>query len=141
MGVPEGKPIKDLTDAELQAWCTWYGDLLQPPGHPPGIERPIGADGYARGYGAMYGSAFYAPVCMPVDIPIGYCTANMRLGPCEATVAELDDCVATVLRHVPTPHGCGRYLEAANCTDLFVHGPGIADGGVDPETCGSIRVR
>jgi hypothetical protein len=136
--VSQDKRIRDLTDTELQSWCTWYGDLLQPPGHPPGVERPIDADGYARGYGAVQSGIFYAPVCMPLDIPVSYCVANMKLGPCEATVGELNDCVLTVFRRIPSPHGCGRFLEAANCADLFVRDNKGGDGGVE---CSSIKVR
>jgi hypothetical protein len=137
--LPPDTMIKDASDADLQTWCGWYSEL-GPPGHAFPIENPIDADGYARNYGAIRLGSFYAGVCMPMNIPISYCMASMRLDQCEATLAELTDCVLTVQRQSPTPHGCGRFLAAPNCLALFVHRLEASDGGTI-EDCGSLRVR
>ena len=131
--------IKDLSDAEMDAVCAWYGNVFQPPGHPPGIENPVDADGYARNYAAVHAQQFYSPVCMPIQIPDSYCKANMRLGACEATVAEWADCILTVVEQTPSPHGCGRYLQEANCGDLFIRPDSrVLDASVE---CHAIKVR
>jgi hypothetical protein len=136
--VPETKQIKDLSDAEARSWCEWfltaYGAGFAPP-----EEGPISPDGFATNHGYANGTGFYAPVCMPTKVPVNYCVANLKLAPCEGTVAELSDCVLTVVRGAPAVHGCGRFLQAAYCEQTIFHRNSAFEGG--PAGCGTLKVR
>jgi hypothetical protein len=136
--IPETKRIKDLSNAEAQIWCEWFLTKYAV-GTPPPFEGPITAEGYATGLGFTLNPNFYANVCMPTEVPTTYCVANLKLFPCEATVGELSDCVLTVARGVPAVHGCGRFLEAASCSQTIFarHDDSDAGGG----GCGSLKVR
>lgn len=136
--VPEGKPVKDLTDAEARTWCEWLLNITGPRTNPP--ERPVSSDGYATGFGSTMNPNFYAAACMPMLIPISQCVANLKIAPCEATVAEMNDCALTIVRSLPAPHGCGRFHER-HCEDSIFHpylGLDTVDAGAG---CNALKVR
>ena len=135
--VPEGKKVKDLTDTEAQTWCDWLLNINGPRDNP--TEGPVSSNGYATNLGYIVNPNFYAAACMPLSIPISYCVANLKLAPCEATMAEMNDCALTIVRSLPAPHGCGRFQERAHCEDTIFHASlGTADASV---SCGSLKVR
>jgi len=134
--VPDGKKVKELTDAEAQTWCGWLLNINGPRANPP--EGPVSGDGYATNLGYVTSPRFYG-ACMPNTFPISYCVANLKIAPCEATIAEMNDCALTVARDLPSPHGCGRFQERAHCEDTIFHPTlGTADASV---SCGSLKVR
>jgi hypothetical protein len=136
-GVPEDKTVKELTDAEAQTWCDWLLKIDGPRADPP--EGPVSVDGYATNLGYRMNARFYAGACMPLQIPTSYCVANLKIAPCEATIAELNDCALTMVRDLPSPHGCGRFQARAYCEDTIFHPlHGAADAAV---SCDSVRVR
>jgi hypothetical protein len=163
-GVPGDKEIKDLSDTEAAAWCNWFYKLYN---GDVGVPIPeIDADGYIAAIGTVSGSTFFARACVPVPPPVEFCVMNLRVQPCEATVDELTDCVRTLhdnpgFGNLPSPHGCGRFLEGAHCDGTIVQSfaaPASAAGdtgsapsgtgggepveaGVRAHDCTSLRVR
>lgn len=121
-GLDESKQIKDLSEQEKLAWCSWYGD-------PSGRPRPPVTDNDPPGQALSYGTAFNAvgaSACI-MDLPIEYCVMNLGLRPdCTATLAELDDCVETIRATgigSPGPgwvgHGCGPLLANPTCANVI----------------------
>jgi len=139
--VSEDKPIKDLSDAEAQAWCEWFPTAVNGVGTPPPIEGPVSSDGYVN-VGATIARDFFAGVCVPTGLAVSHCKANLKLFPCEATVGELTDCVLTGLRYYPAVHGCGRFLARANCEGTIVRRLGGGTGmDASWEGCDRVKVR
>jgi hypothetical protein len=135
--VPESKTVSQLTDAEAATWCTWLLNIDGPRANPP--EGPISAQGYATNLGSRMNPRFFAEVCMPLVIPISYCVANLKLAPCEATVAEMNDCALTMAKDIPYLHGCGRFTARAHCEETIFHPlHSLVDAGAG---CDTIRVR
>jgi hypothetical protein len=122
-GLDESKPIKDLTDAEVSAWCTWYGN-------PSGRARPPITDNDPPGMALSYGTNFMevgVNACL-MDLPQLYCEKSLRLRPnCTATLEQLDDCVESIFAvgiGNPGPgwvgHGCGPLLGNQTCSNVIV---------------------
>jgi hypothetical protein len=83
---------------------------------------------------------FYAAACMPMHVPISQCVANLKIAPCEATVAEMNDCALTLVHDLPAPHGCGRFHER-HCDGTIFH-PYLGLDAVDAGAgCGAHKVR
>jgi hypothetical protein len=145
--IPATKQVKDLSDAEATTWCTWLLKL-NAGGAPE--ELPVSDEGYIRTSRYIQMGAFYAEVCLPYPIPVPQCVDNLKLAPCEATVAEMSDCALTAIDEIPSPHGCGRFREKAHCDQTIFNPstPGKSDGTdagfippSDPNRCPYLKVR
>jgi hypothetical protein len=122
----ENKQVKDLTDAEARAWCAWY---VNPEGRldPPPVLKPTDLDAaVADLYGTTWTEMAGMPACIEM-LPLELCLKNLRVHPCDATVAELDECVQTFLglsEDANGPgwvgHGCAPYLSHAACNQIIV---------------------
>jgi hypothetical protein len=146
--VDEGTVVRDLSDAERQAWCEWY---TQTPGFPvrPNLEPT--PDGY---YPATVGCVESngtdgCALTKSTGLSTEACVANLALSSCEATVRDLNDCVLTLDEHVASPYGCGRYIDAPGCAGTIVdggpsngqfEGSGGTSGGLEGHVC-TVRVR
>jgi hypothetical protein len=120
-GVDASKAIADLTDAEAEAWCTWFVNLSwfgSPPGPVP-ADRTVDADGTVAGYeGSIRGAAldFSDAICI-VRPSIDHCVANLRLEGCSATVHELDACAESLIFECVDPRPwCTPYLDTCSQT-------------------------
>lgn len=143
--VDESKRVRDLTDAERQAWCAWYEVLVvtyRPPYSPP-PEGPLSPDGYTMNTGCNISNGDFA--CrgnMPTSLPVSYCKGNLGLSTCEAPVSELSDCVLTTLRGcLPSPFGCALYLGAPGCSGTIVMNPAADAGAYPPDPTADCPVR
>jgi hypothetical protein len=131
--------VKDLSPGEIQTWCDWYIGVFTAPGSPPPEAHAVGADGYARGYAAGYAHGAWGSACVPEVVPASYCAQNLALSACEAPLADLNDCLLNIRTQKPSPHGCGRLLGSAGCTDLIVR---AAPDTVEVNSpCYSLRVQ
>lgn len=114
-GIDPSLRIAALSDSQAQAWCTWF--LSREP-VPPSVlveSTPGVADLYA-------GNACYNPLNLCVSfVPLEICAQNLRLFPCQATVAQLNDCALTISnRCTLVGGGCAPFEAAANCSQTFV---------------------
>lgn len=119
-GIDESKQVRELSEAEIVAWCNWHGD-------PSGAPRPevIGDDRGTDGY-ATYGFNIGYDVCLP-EIPVELCVHNFHaVRQCTATLGDLDDCVETIRgggqndRPAWVGHGCAPLLANPSCAGLVV---------------------
>lgn len=121
-GLDEAKQLKDLSDEELETWCSWYGD-------PSGEPRPPVTDNDPPDEALSYATHFSTvgvSVCM-MELPVAHCMTNIRLRPdCTATLGELNDCVETIRAiGIGNPgsgwvgHGCGPLLANASCENVI----------------------
>ena len=118
-GIDETKRIKDLTTAEASAWCEW-GNHYSHQGQSylfAGAKRQFPTD-------------VDLALCVG-SLSVGDCAKNLRTQPCTATLAELDDCVQTVLvdahdETLKSPvshwvgHGCAPLLNNPTCKGIVV---------------------
>jgi hypothetical protein len=130
----ETKRVRDLTDADRQAWCEWYGvvqyAVYRPPNSLP-AETPLSPAGYTTNTACSFSySGFACSGAMPLSLPISYCKGNLGLSQCDAPVSELSDCVLTMQRECrPSPFGCALYLRARGCSGTIVTAPDTGDAG------------
>ena len=135
-------PINELSDAQRETWCRWYVDESS-----GGVGRlepsvgPVDENGYVTNTGCNYGWDLYNCALRP-HLPTVYCEQNLALSSCELPLAELTDCVRSVIHGFPSPTGCGRYLEPDSCAGTIVaRNPGTEVSMTDPTTYGcAIRV-
>ncbi|MDB4931485.1 MAG: hypothetical protein JWM10_3969 [Myxococcaceae bacterium] len=85
--------IADLTDAEAETWCRWYSAAIHPGSAPPS-DGPLKTDGTTSHYG-FAGCGAPINLCAAA-LSINHCRLNLRRRPCQATVAQLSDCVLTI---------------------------------------------
>ena len=95
----EDLAIRELTDAQAQAWCEWY---LQPdPRSPPAMVSEAPPE-IVNGCPVGWASGWCAPegpgnVAMAVSIVPGwYCAQLLRVGSCDAPLRALDDCFLSI---------------------------------------------
>ena len=119
-GVVPDALVKDLSDADRTAWCSWYMNAFPPGGQLP-PDYPA-ENGYAWG-GATMGCS----VGCVQHLKVEHCVQNLGLGACAATLGELEDCVRTIMNSCQlVGHGCGP-LHACGCDTTIVQG-GDQDG-------------
>ena len=132
--------IKDFTPVEAEAWCTAHINalLLKGTGLPLGSPElgelcggaPIIHDGYISDFGE-YGSCGGIDcggepwLCVVVPT-IDLCMQNLALYPCEATLSELDTCVASIREAVDHNDivcggGCESFRSHPSCVETVVH--------------------
>jgi hypothetical protein len=102
------KLVRDLTGAERQAWCAWLLDASVEPGFPlprdlsaeeGGFYPQTGCQGCAGGIGI--------DGMIPIALPVSACVDNLAISTCEATMADFDDCIRSMLSECwPQPRGC-----------------------------------
>ena len=118
--VPEGKAITALSDEERAEWCDWYTTTFNGPGYPEPADSVVDSRGFTVNTGCNLGGAFPCQAMVP-PVSSAYCEANLRLSSCEAPIAELSDCLVTVMDSCwPSPHGCARFLERPGCSGTIV---------------------
>jgi hypothetical protein len=151
-GGPEGAPpvtgpapVRDLTDGQARAWCTWAVGWQYPAGTLPPAEPVVQLNGFAlTNGGSSYAPGLYAQSCLP-RLTVSTCAANLAATACEAPIDELNDCMLSTARHVPSPNGCAELFAAAHCDDLFLqYRPQRSPDGGGPSSateCESVRVR
>lgn len=140
--VPELAMIRDLNEAQRRAYCEWFQGSYMPVEFPP-KESPISEEGYATNLGTVFNNQqFFADACMPLPstVPVSYCMANLQIAPCEATVAELTDCVLTMTHGRPFPHGCGRFKDRVHCEHTIINRLDAA-GDAGTGGCNGLKVR
>jgi hypothetical protein len=131
--IDRGKAIADLTDAEAEAWCTWYAGLhwLGEPVAPPPADQPVSADGTVAGdTGLIWGVDPRLPeesMCV-TRLSIHQCVQNLRYEGCGATVGDLDACAeALVFECIDPRPWCDPYLDI--CSETVVVRPDLHAGG------------
>jgi hypothetical protein len=100
------QPVKDLSDADMQAWCQWYLDTW-PPGNKPEPKFVSIENGYVWG-GAS--TARHDPFMCIQHLSVEYCKANLQISQCDATLGQVEDCVRTLWN--------GTMLVGYGCTPL-----------------------
>jgi hypothetical protein len=119
VGIDETKQVKDLSDAEVDAWCNWYGD---PSGTPRPAVSPNDRPGFANDYVSIYLSmASSVGVCID-ELPAALCAKNLRTQPCTATLAQLDDCIETARAGFApgwVGHGCAPLIANPTCPGVI----------------------
>lgn len=141
------KAVRDMSDADQQAFCTWFATAYLGPGFPLPPDVPPSPDGMSGNTGCGFGTGLACQAKYPLGLPVPSCKANLALSTCAAPLADLIDCAVTVFNVCsPSPHGCGRYLASPGCSGTIMtkHDLMSADGSEkDPDRgndCG-IRVR
>lgn len=116
LAVDATTPINALTDNERTLLCQWLHDFARGGlGYPDFDENPLDDEGYTTNVGCSARWDYPNPVLVP-ELPSSQCVGNLAISTCEATVAELLECVnPTYLRYgLPYP-GCGPYLAKPGC--------------------------
>jgi hypothetical protein len=146
LDVDGGQIIADLSDAEANQVCAWLIATYPDTQNEPDISRwsmdNDGSgwirivDGYTGGGG--YGCAWTGPQIMRVFLPQSLCVENLQHAPCQATVAELQQCVEwfnanflnlTMLDCATARQVCSAYESAASCDQtVFQAAPAVAYG-------------
>jgi hypothetical protein len=69
-------------------------------------------------------------------VPVSACLDNLALSDCEATLAELRDCMLTMRSSVPVGLGCGPYF-AKGCSGTIAiqRDEGAPDVFEEPDYC------
>lgn len=126
-GIDATKAVADLTDAEAEAWCTWFVNLpwFGVPAGPAPADRTVDGDGTVSGYeGSVRGDG---PPIDPSDAicivrpSIHHCMANLRVEGCSASVHELDACAESLVYDCVDPRPwCTPYLDTCSQT-IVVH--------------------
>ena len=117
--VDESKQVIELNELEAISWCVWS--------HSASPRRGKSALFAANYYQVLgQGPTPATPLCMAA-LTTADCVNNLRSRPCTATLAEVDDCVATIeLDNLPGDqkywfgHGCAPLLENPTCTGVVV---------------------
>jgi hypothetical protein len=125
--VDESKQIKDLSDPEAAAWCTWYADPRNSPRPAVNPNDPPGITNY--GYHGF--SEAGMNLCLP-NLPVSICVKNLRTQPCTATVGQLDECLETIQSFGSFPgwvgHGCAPLVANPTCAGIIVQPTGDEAG-------------
>jgi hypothetical protein len=120
------KAIRDLDDAERDAWCFWLActgyqsTAMTPP------SALVSANGYAsyRCAGAGTDAPFNASF---PQASVEHCKANLALSTCGAQVSDLNDCVYGLIGGQTL--GCGRYLATPDCSGTIATSDAAFEGG------------
>jgi hypothetical protein len=83
--------IKDMTDDQVAAWCTWFVNTNRGDGPPPPSTPPDLTDGYPTGYGFISCTPGQTSECVTF-VPETYCEKLLRYGACDLPLRALDDC-------------------------------------------------
>jgi len=116
----EAQQVKDMGPNLTAAWCDWLSQLTGKKIIATGKDSP----GVADSYGFQGITTPELKACLPF-LPADFCVQNLdsRGANCTATVAELDDCVETILS-VPNGgwvgHGCAPVLANPTCAGVIV---------------------
>lgn len=140
--VPAETPISALSAEERAEWCDWYTTVFNGPGYPEPPAAAVDAMGYTVNTGCNLAWDFPCQAMVPT-VASSDCEANLALASCDAPIAELSDCLLTVVDSCwPSPHGCARYLERPGCNGtMMVSTLGYEDAGRDVVNACRIRVR
>jgi hypothetical protein len=147
LDVDGGQIIADLSETEASQVCAWLIATYPDTQNEPDISRwSIDNDGggyiaIVDGYtgGGGYGCTVpTAPQIMRVFLPQSLCVENLQHAPCQATVAELQQCVEyfnanfanlDTLDCATAWQVCSPYLTAASCDQtVFQAAPAAAYG-------------
>jgi hypothetical protein len=144
VGLGSGKLVRDLTDADREAWCAWFTDsyttdMVVTERGPQNPE--LNPDG-SLNCGSLGCSAAMSPelaLCMPF-MTLDECKRSLAARPCEATMRALDDCARMLLEVDASSHEapvqgsnpceesrCAAYFAATNCDGVV-----LARGKQDP---------
>jgi len=135
--VPVGTAVNALSDQQRADWCDWYTTVFNGPGYPEPTPAAIDANGYTVNTGCNFGWEFPCQGMVPT-LSSDYCEGNLRLSTCEAPIAELSDCLRTIVDSCwPSPHGCARYLERPGCDGTIVVSTAGYDGSSGASTGGT----
>lgn len=118
-GVDETKRVKDLTAQEASAWCEFSNTYAHQ-----------GASYLFAGVSRQFPGVADVPLCAAM-LPVEDCVRNLRTQPCTATLAEVDDCLQTVLVGARDEldaalfshwvgHGCAPLLNNPTCSGIVV---------------------
>jgi hypothetical protein len=131
-GVDAAKPVKDLSDSERQAWCSWF--VEQPEPGFPALPEPVADDqGFYTPNGCFASSSYVCGATSSQDLPQSACVANLALSTCEQPVSFLTQCVQWMRGAPGATRGCGGYLQAPGCNGTIVTAGGLAD--TNPPGC------
>jgi len=114
--INESKRIKDLSHAEVEAWCAWYAEVT---GSSQEAETPT-ADGWVDS------DQYRSRICQENQacallLPRSQCESSLEIQPCEATLGELDDCVKTMDNGCfLVGHGCAPLRQKPWCQGIIV---------------------
>ncbi len=151
-GVPGANSIANMTEAERETFCAWYGGLFWEPA--PSESREVLADGTVVGY-AGFGCA-YSPCTMgepgfecgggpcATNPSLEHCKASLAAQPCSATVAQLEACLRALLPELSGGGGSAPFCpDAATPCAPFLNDPSCVGTIVAPynEVDGYCHVR
>jgi hypothetical protein len=117
----ENMVVRDLAGADLDTFCNWYVELFRGSGPPPPRNPPGGFDGQGRALGYGF-TACGSPIngCLPF-VSADLCRQNLRRGPCDATLRDLDDCILTFRQGCQIVNqGCQALARAPGCSSTLV---------------------
>jgi hypothetical protein len=133
----DAREVRDLTHDEAMAWCnTYLVDLSQEFGPPPYQNTPSIFPGYVVGGDTL---CWNVDVCI-VPPTLEDCVQNLLHAPCEATIAQLNQCVANFFgdfNEQTCGAGCEAFMKAPHCSETIVSkiGPPVADGAGGADEC------
>jgi hypothetical protein len=118
-GVDETKQVKDLTALDASTWCAWSS-----------LFAHQGQSYLFAGSRRQFPNVADVPLCA-AQLTVEQCVQNLGTQPCTATLAEVDDCLQTVLlgsrddlEKSPftrwVGHGCAPLLNNPTCTGIVV---------------------
>ena len=136
-GVDPATLVSDLDAAQRTSICEWLDTLWFGGVGYPDEPAEVGPDGYTVGNGCLYGADIGYTSLLP-HVGKAQCESNLALSGCEASVAELTECILA-LHWWDDVYGasCGHYLEQG-CSGTTVLGNCQPPGG-EPPSC-SIKV-
>jgi hypothetical protein len=109
--IDENKQVNDLSELDASNWCVWQSLIL----HASFVHTS-----------RQFPAKDAAPQCVP-DRSIEECVKNLRSKRCTATLAQINDCVATLTLFRPNGvwsywvrHGCAPLLANPSCAGVVV---------------------
>jgi hypothetical protein len=106
--------VRDVGDEEAEALCGWLTSRGE--GFPEPPELTPDANGLYPSSGCRGSHYFDCHAFWPDDVPASACLDNLAVSSCEASLAELRDCMLTMLSSVPVGIGCGPYFAKPGCS-------------------------
>lgn len=130
----DAREVRDMSHAEATTWCQNYIDNIyaaRADGSAPGTQSIF--PGYVLG---SVGYCWNVNSCF-VGAGVEDCVANLLHAPCEATIVQLNTCIASVVSETNCGAECDAFLHAAYCSETVISevGPPVADGAGGGDEC------
>jgi hypothetical protein len=122
----DAREVRDMTHAEATAWCNNYISNIYTGGRAPDMQSIF--PGYVENGQTNCESVDACVVASTLDD----CVKNLLHAPCEATISQLNTCVASMLDNDDAcGSACGPFMNAPHCSETVVSkaGPPIPGGG------------